>query len=77
MRTNRNSRGKVTRKNYTKTITIQKGIAIDANQKVTKTIVMPNNPVRNGRTLGEMIYESLNSPAYFAYMKRFESRKIS
>lgn len=75
MRTNRNSRGKITRKNYTKTIIIQKGIAIDVNQKVTKTVVTPNNPVRKGRTLGEMVYESLNSPAYLAYMKRFESRK--
>lgn len=75
MRTNRNSRGKVTRRNYTKTITINNGIALDANQKVTKTVIVRNNPNRNGRTLGEMVYESLNSPAYFAYMKRFESRK--
>lgn len=75
MRTNRNSRGKISRRKYTKTITLNKGIAADANQKVTKTVVMQNNPVRNGRTLGEMVYESLNSPAYFAYMKRFESRK--
>lgn len=77
MRTNRNSRGKISRRKYTKTITLNKGIAIDANQKVTKTVVMQNNPVRKGRTLGEMVYESLNSPAYFAYMKRFESKKIS
>ena len=75
MRTNRNSRGKISRRKYTKTITLNKGIAADANQKVTKTIIAQNNPVRKGRTLGEMVYESLNTPAYLAYMKRFESRK--
>lgn len=75
MRTNRNSRGKISRCKYTKTITLNKGIATDANQKVTKTIVVQNNPNKKSRTLGEMVYESLNTPAYFAYMKRFESKK--
>lgn len=75
MRTNRNSRGKISRRKYTKTITLNKGIAADANQKVTTTFIVANNPTHKGRTLGEMVYESLNTPAYFAYMKRFESRK--
>lgn len=77
MKTNRNSRGKITRRNYTKTIVINNGIARDTNQKVTKTFIVANNPTHKGCTLGEMVYESLNSPAYLAYMKRFESRKIS
>lgn len=71
MRTNRNSRGKITRRNYTKTITINNGIAQDANQKVTKTIRVANNIIHKGRTFGEMVYESLNTPHYFAYVKRF------
>lgn len=75
MRTNKNSRGKITRRKYTKTITLNNGIAISTNEKVTKTVVAQNNPNRKGRTFGEMVYESLNTPAYFAYMKRFEARK--
>ncbi len=76
MRTNKNSRGKITRRKYTKTITINNGVARSTNQKVTKTFILEKEPNSSkGRTLGEMVYESLNSPAYFAYMKRFESRK--
>lgn len=75
MRTNKNSRGKITRRKYTKTITLNNGVAISANQKVTKTFVLEKQPSnRKGRTLGEMVYESLNSPHYFAYMKRFAKR---
>ncbi len=76
MRANKNSRGKTTRRKYTKTITLNNGVAKDTNQKVTKTFVLEKQPNNSkGRTLGEMVYESLNTPSYFAYMKRFEARK--
>lgn len=74
MRQNKNSRGKITRRKYTKTITINNGVARDANQKVTKTFIIANQPNNKGRTLGEMVYESLDTPHYFAYMNRFAKK---
>lgn len=39
-------------------ILINNGIAADANQKVTKTIIYDNTKPKKGRTLGEMVFES-------------------
>ncbi len=71
MKQNRNKRGVISRRRYMKTIIKNNGAAKDANEKVTKTIIMTKAANPKGRTLGEMVYESLNTPAYYAYMKRF------
>lgn len=55
-----NSRGKISHDKYTETIIVCKGIAIDANQKVTKTVVKPTVKLRKGRTLGDMVYENIH-----------------
>lgn len=74
MRQNKNSRGKITRRKYTKTITINNGVARDANQKVTKTFIIANQPNNKKRTLAEMVYESLHTSHYFAYMNSFAKK---
>lgn len=55
---NHNKRNKVSKRFYTQTIEINDGIAEDANQKTTKTIVHHYTPKKKGRTLGDMVYES-------------------
>lgn len=55
---NRNKRNKVSKRFYTQTIETNKGIAKDANEKVTKTIVQEYHRKKKGRTLGDMVYES-------------------
>lgn len=46
------------RRLHTTTIIKAKGIAKDANEKVTKTIIHQNIRPKKGRTLGDMVYES-------------------
>jgi len=65
MRTNRNSRGKISRRNYTKTIIKNNGIKTDANEKITKTIRMEANNNYRGRTFADMVYESLPSNSIY------------
>lgn len=55
-----NSRGKISHDKHTETVIVCKGIAIDANQKVTKTIVKPTVKSKRGRTLGDMVYEFIH-----------------
>lgn len=46
------------RRLHTTTIIKNKGIAKDANEKLTKTIVHEVIRHKRGRTLGDMVYES-------------------
>ena len=52
-----NKRHKISHDRYTETIILNNGIAKDANQKVTKTVVKPTIKSKRGRTLGDMVYE--------------------
>ena len=55
-----NSRDQISHDKHTETVIVCKGIAIDANQKVTKTIVKPTIKSKRGRTLGDMVYEFIH-----------------
>lgn len=53
-----NKRHKISHDRYTETIIVNDGIAEDANQKITKTIIKQTIRPKRGRTLGDMVYES-------------------
>lgn len=53
------------------------GICSFAGEKVHKTIIAEKSPKIKGKTLGDMVYESLNSGSYYAYMKRFTKKNNS
>ena len=57
MKTKHNKRGKISHDRYTETIVLNNGIAKDANQKVTKTIIKSTVRLKRGRTLGDMVHE--------------------
>lgn len=57
MKTKRNKRGKISHDRYTETIVLNKGVAKDANEKVTKTITRQTVRLHKGRTFGDMVYE--------------------
>lgn len=59
MRTKYNKRGKISHDRYTETIILNKGIAKDANEKITKTIRKQTVRLSKGRTFGDMVYESI------------------
>lgn len=52
--------------------------AKDANEKITITKTKQRTfNKHNGRTLGEPVYECMNTPGYFAFMRKYAKKNNS